>query len=150
MIAPETVITCILLWMKGTFYIEETLDSAEMITIKWSGSNWVLTLRRMVMIRRVCKKSLTSIMVIMLQKAVMLHRTPPITYTTPTNVLLSKPLIQQINPANDQLLTNGIGGETAAKTENAIWTAYIKKNQAYRSALSLIARLYRRMYLQIT
>ncbi len=41
----------------------------------------------------------------------------------------------------------GRGGETALQIQKAMWTAYMRKNQAKVSALSRIAALYSRMYL---
>ena len=63
------------------------------------------------------------------------------TYTTPTKVFLSNALTQVTKPACDQSLVKGRGGEIADQMQKAVWTANIRKNQAYTRALSRMATL---------
>lgn len=75
------------------------------------------------------------------------HKTPPIVYNTPTNLLAWKALMQAMKPVWDQSLAPGRGGETVLQMQKAICMRYMRKNQAYVTALSFMAALYSRLYL---
>lgn len=68
-------------------------------------------------------------------------------YTTPTNLLALNALTQAMKPVWDQALAPGKGGAMALHTQKAMCMRYAMKNQAYVTARSLMAALYRRRYL---
>jgi len=75
------------------------------------------------------------------------QNTPPMVYSTPTNLLAWNALMQAMKPVWDQSLAPGRGGETALQMQKAMCMRYMRKNQAYVTALSLMAALYSLLYL---